>query len=757
VLVVPPPPPVINGACGPADNATLSTAPTSGLCSAGAATAVTGTGPWNWGCLGQGGGTNAICQALVGIPLPPPTGILLAPQIIQPSLAGDIVGVRVDGAAGYVTFGQVFKAGAVQPADSLVARISGVNALVQMDVKATHADGSVRHAVITFKVPAVPADVMLAKGSTPAPSPVAPTPAALVASAYDVSTALSFTAPAAASATVSASSLLGGPGNPQPWLAGPLVNEWRVTAPVNNGLLKVSFDVRAYADGTTHTDVVYGNDWFFTPGKADLTYGVTISAKGSQVFDAAGVYQYLYSMWHHEVDSTPVPSVQYDVKYLSAAGAIQNYDLSLGVTAAAIAADLSTLTAVKTAPMGTGNVTTYMPETGGRPDIGPQPTWTARWIVSQDATARQVMMVNADASGSVPWHYTDENTGQPLSRVTYPKFMDLAGQDPAYWNPVPVNGWPHEGSATDPWSKDNAHVPDLTYVPYLITGGHYRLDVFKHQSNYAITSGNPAYAFNGCDGNVVDPANPGTNLPMGIFCGQLRGMAWGLRNLSEAAYLVPDADSTKSYFINQLSLSMNGEVQWFLTGDANAKYGQIKGFLESPQVGWPIVAPWQEGYLSTSMVGLASMGMSQVSAQAVQLLGYATNFIAGLYTNGSNGYNPFNGPSYWLYVNDPTTGAPYTSWAQLQTQNVVDYTLNTSGWGLPTANPASFPQNAMDMDSGYAIIARAALAGIIRYAPSAPAQQGFDYLVTQINQKWLDIGGDQTAAWQADPTWLIVP
>jgi hypothetical protein len=220
---------------------------------------------------------------------------------------------------------------------------------------------------------------------------------------------------------------------------------------------------------------------------------------------------------------------------------------------------------------------------------------------------------------------------------------------------------------------------------------------------------------------------------------------------------VPDADSTKSYFINQLSLSMNGEVQWFLTGDANAKYGQIKGFLESPQVGWPIVAPWQEGYLSTSMVGLASMGMSQVSAQAVQLLGYATNFIAGLYTNGSNGYNPFNGPSYWLYVLDPTTGAPYTSWAQLQTQNVVDYTLNTSGWGLPTANPASFPQNAMDMDSGYAIIARAALAGIIRYAPSAPAQQGFDYLVTQINQKWLDIGGDQTAAWQADPTWLIVP
>jgi hypothetical protein len=54
---------VINGACGPANGVPTSTAPTSGLCSAGSPSAVTGTGPWNWRCYGSNGGTTASCSA----------------------------------------------------------------------------------------------------------------------------------------------------------------------------------------------------------------------------------------------------------------------------------------------------------------------------------------------------------------------------------------------------------------------------------------------------------------------------------------------------------------------------------------------------------------------------------------------------------------------------------------------------------------------------------------------------------------------
>ncbi len=59
----PPPPSVVNGACGPANGVAVLSAPTSGFCSAGTPTTVSGAGPWAWSCLGSNGGTNAACSA----------------------------------------------------------------------------------------------------------------------------------------------------------------------------------------------------------------------------------------------------------------------------------------------------------------------------------------------------------------------------------------------------------------------------------------------------------------------------------------------------------------------------------------------------------------------------------------------------------------------------------------------------------------------------------------------------------------------
>jgi parallel beta-helix repeat protein len=53
---------LVNGQCGPANGVPTSTAPTTGLCSAGSASSVSGTGPWNWSCAGSGGGTTAQCS-----------------------------------------------------------------------------------------------------------------------------------------------------------------------------------------------------------------------------------------------------------------------------------------------------------------------------------------------------------------------------------------------------------------------------------------------------------------------------------------------------------------------------------------------------------------------------------------------------------------------------------------------------------------------------------------------------------------------
>jgi parallel beta-helix repeat protein len=69
--------PAVNGVCGSANGVTATTAPTAGLCTAGGATTVTGTGPWAWMCDGSNGGTSSSCSAPLQSSTSgnPPTGV----------------------------------------------------------------------------------------------------------------------------------------------------------------------------------------------------------------------------------------------------------------------------------------------------------------------------------------------------------------------------------------------------------------------------------------------------------------------------------------------------------------------------------------------------------------------------------------------------------------------------------------------------------------------------------------------------------
>ncbi|MFZ2188335.1 MAG: hypothetical protein WAV73_02105 [Candidatus Moraniibacteriota bacterium] len=55
----------VNGVCGSAAGKVALAAPTTNLCTAGTASAVTGAGPWSWTCTGTNGGTTASCRTRV--------------------------------------------------------------------------------------------------------------------------------------------------------------------------------------------------------------------------------------------------------------------------------------------------------------------------------------------------------------------------------------------------------------------------------------------------------------------------------------------------------------------------------------------------------------------------------------------------------------------------------------------------------------------------------------------------------------------
>src|SRR5258708_17906253 len=192
-------------------------------------------------------------------------------------------------------------------------------------------------------------------GSAPLSASCAPSGFALLASGYDTSVSFTFhnadgtTTTDSTSAAAALQAALHA-GTVKNWLSGPGVNEYDVVTTVDGGKLKVEFDIRAYANGTTTTDVIFDNSWMFSPGKTDLNYDVAINQGGQQVYSATGVQQYLYSMWDHQVASsgTISPNVQHDVPYLIATGAVPAYDTSYGVSDAAIQNNYNGLNATNT-------------------------------------------------------------------------------------------------------------------------------------------------------------------------------------------------------------------------------------------------------------------------------------------------------------------------------------------------------------------------------------------------------------------------
>jgi cytochrome b involved in lipid metabolism len=64
-----PTPVAVNGSCGSTSGTTVSSKPSTGLCSVGSATSVSGNGPFTWSCAGSNGGVTASCSANLAAPV----------------------------------------------------------------------------------------------------------------------------------------------------------------------------------------------------------------------------------------------------------------------------------------------------------------------------------------------------------------------------------------------------------------------------------------------------------------------------------------------------------------------------------------------------------------------------------------------------------------------------------------------------------------------------------------------------------------
>ncbi|MDH3716090.1 MAG: hypothetical protein OET44_19845 [Gammaproteobacteria bacterium] len=565
-----------------------------------------------------------------------------------------------------ISFAQVFGVGDVPGGTVLGGTLSdGAIVPLQVDAKATHPDGSIRHAVISAIVPSLPAfgaqQLTVGPGGT-APSGGNITIADVMATSFDATVSADVDGN---NYSASARDLLGS-GPATQWLSGPMAAEWLVGAPLRlngNGTehphLTAYFQIRVYQGlQRIRVSVVLENNWSLVAAPRNFTYDATVTLDGSGVVVSQNnVTHYRQARWRRAFwwgPASPV-HIEHERSYLETTLAVPTYDPRLNVPENALAQMDNEWSGSATALMGAGFIDPYMPGGGGRRDIAPLPRWTARYLMTQDARAKRATLGNSEQAGSFGIHYRDRDTGLPISLDTYPN-LTILGETPFFPN--------CGGSCNTPYDPDVSHQPSLAYVPYLVTGDYFHLEELQFWANW----------------NAFYWGNHGGSL--GLLVGdQVRAQAWGLRTIAHAAFITPDNHPLKNYFIEKL----NNNLDWYDDNYSNSPPTPLGYVLNDPDLGIDdAFATWMDDFLTWSIGHIVNLGFSN----AIPFFTYKARFPVGRLVDPD--YCWTLASTYWTRARD-TDGQPYQTWgdyrvAVIQTWN--NDTLGPSfGWDPPSSTP----------------------------------------------------------------------
>ncbi len=273
-----------------------------------------------------------------------------------------------------------------------------------------------------------------------------------------------------------------------------------------------------------------------------------------------------FTRWHRTV-STPAfsePNVDHNAAYLVSTGVLPHWNAAVKISPLLISRtygrwkDTNHDIGGKGGQLGNYNVAM---NAGGAADwIGLATTWDIIYLLTSSRQLKEVTYGNADLGGGIPWHFreADERAGtghffdSPLngSVSSFGRIVsinarrqvtlgDLADQcsggsvgDMIRLKENPNSGWP----------VDLSHMPDLAYLPYLLSGRYYYLSELQFQAGFILG------AKLGCVGGEF--ARQGS---MGFLDEtQVRGEAWGIRTLAYASFISPDGSAEKAYFEDKL-------------------------------------------------------------------------------------------------------------------------------------------------------------------------------------------------------------
>ena len=494
---------------------------------------------------------------------------------------------------GWATFGQTLPQGAAFEA----LQVGSLR--TQTDVKTRWPDGSIRFAVLSAKVvqagtyPVRPVAVVKDKGRLEA-----------------ISAEVRFTNDADGLMTAAMSSKTA---PDSMWLDGPLVTEGRWSVVPIDGAgkkqsgLRVLFDQRCYHDGARRLAVTVENadDTLENqPRKLVVQIFADVDRDGTndeRLFERAGLTMGSGTRFIRRfVGGLTASVVTPDFESAFRSGALPRFAASVSDQIASPLGPTGKLRRTFDL-LGPGDLNPYMGSPGGRPEIGVYTEWTARYLVHRQPKQAEYLLRMADLAASWPVHIREPSDGRLVSLKERPKFwFDSRGED-------------HARSAAwggSPLIPDNAHVPGgLVFVPYLLTGDRFYADEMSFWANYGVLStwpGNSSSDDSSQSGGDAS-AGPGRGV---LATNQVRGFAWALRNLCDAAAYLPDSDPIKP----ELNRIVRENLAW-LDDWARAHVGPLKmawlpGYGTETDATHRFAQLWMYDYLAWSIHRAQQLGFS---------------------------------------------------------------------------------------------------------------------------------------------------
>lgn len=709
------------------------------------------------------------------------TSIVWTPAAAAP---GSVTAVSPDSTIAdgtVITFGQTFASGEIPSGQVVSASLGGAALPTQTVIKRRNADNSIRHAIISVRLPAAsssaPAQarevLTLAAGSGASGTPLSigdvtgsSSPDYRVDFIEHSLLADGSTAAPEAGKTWSASlkSALGG--TTDQWLGGALVSEWRTrVAPSQSSTahpaLRVIFDARYQS---------------VTQGRLSITLENVESnaARGDRIYDlriykitASSGTELVYSRDNiKHYNHTRLRQLQYfgsgskammvipDLNRLKASRAVPNY-VSATVPESTLASRYSAWQTSARDLYDYSIINPYMPSTGGRWDIGPLPGWTAIALVSGDPRMYQVMFDLADRAGYWDIHWRDSlRSGATIANAdvfsldVHPQFS-LFNPSSAADSYVGSSHYNREGDylpiptlpQTRPsvsWEPDRSHQPSLAYLPYVVTGDRFYLDELDFWASWSLM--NLAYDYReGANGYLTAES-------------QSRGQAWTMRTLGHAAWIAPEGDWKGSYFTTKLNGNLANFRSKVVPGNPLGAWAWIDpattwGYntYELPYASADVVhvtSPWMHNFVAYTLYQLAGWGFN-----ASDLRDLTLGYTVKLFTSGSD-FDRLDATSYRLPY-ELTGSVLITSMSQLNAAAFSGVSFATRNPGSPTTLPSAGDP------SGYASIALATLAAAIDSTSGSTLVPSGAYVF--VRDQSMSGGNSQRLQSLNDPTWNIVP